>query len=126
MTKIVVQTKKAPSGAGPYSLAIRAGNTIYLSGQIPLDPVTMTLSGDDFATQARQVFKNLQAVADEAGGGLEAVVRLNVYLTNLADFQLLNEVMKEFFIEPYPARTTVQVAALPKEAKIEVDAIMVV
>lgn len=126
MNKQKHYSQQAPKAIGPYSQAIQSGNTIYLSGQIPLNPDTMTLVGLDFADQARQVFNNMQAVCKVANGSMNHLVKLTIYLTDLADFSVLNEVMLEFFSEPYPARTTIQVSALPKAAKIEVDGIMVI
>lgn len=122
----IINTELAPKAIGPYSQAIKVNHTVYLSGQIPLDPKTMTLVSDDFKTQAVQVFKNLQAVSRAAGADLNAIVKLTIYLTDLAKFSILNEVMMEFFTEPYPARATIQVAALPKEAQVEVDGVLVV
>ena len=112
-------------GIGPYSQAIQSANTIYFSGQIPLDPESMHIVSDDFAMQAEQVFRNLQSVCKAANGSLQNIVKLTIYLIDLAHFPVLNEIMKNFFEEPYPARTTIQVSALPKEAQIEIDAIMV-
>jgi reactive intermediate/imine deaminase len=123
--KTPVGTSGAPAAIGPYSQAIAAGGFVFLSGQIALDPVTQMLAGASVADQARQVFRNLAAVAEAAGGSLGDVVKLTVYLTNLADFPAVNAVMEEFFTEPYPARATVGVAALPRAAAVEVDAIMV-
>jgi reactive intermediate/imine deaminase len=116
----------APAPVGPYSHAIQVGNTIYLSGQISLNPATMTLIGEDFASQAHQVFKHLAAVAKAAGGDINDIVKITVYLMDLSHFPQLNEVMQEYFKAPFPARTTFQVAGLPKGALIEVDAIMCV
>jgi len=123
--KTPIGTTGAPAAIGPYSQAIAAGGFVFLSGQIALDPVTQTLSGSNVADQSRQVFRNLAAVAEAAGGSLAGVVKLTVYLTDLADFPAVNAVMEEFFAEPYPARATVGVAALPRAAAVEVDAIMV-
>ncbi len=120
-----VHTDQAPAAIGTYSQAVQAGKTVYLSGQIPLDPETMTLVEGPVETQVRQVFRNLAAVARAAGGGLDNAVKLTVYLVDLADFGTVNEVMAEFFTAPYPARAAVQVAALPKAARVEVDAILV-
>lgn len=124
--KHIIQTEDAPKAIGPYSQAVKAGNTVYFSGQIPLDPKTMTLVGGDISAQAEQVFVNLQAVAKAAGGSLDAIVKLTIYLTDLNGFPLVNEIMKTFFKEPYPARSTIQISALPKAAQIEIEAIMVV
>jgi len=118
-----ISTDGAPRAIGTYSQAVRAGDTVYLSGQIPLDPLTMELVDGDVRAQIRRVFDNLAAVAQAAGAGLGQVVRLTVYLTDLAHFSLVNEVMAELFSEPYPARAAVGVAALPRGAVVEVDAI---
>lgn len=120
----VIQTDQAPQAIGPYSQAIRAGDTVYLSGQIPLDPVTMTLVEGGIEAQARQVFRNLQAVAEAAGGSLNDAVKINISLTDLADFAQVNDIMIGFFRQPYPARACVQVAALPRGSAIEVEAIL--
>ena len=119
-----IETNNAPSAIGPYSQAIKTNHAVYFSGQIPLDPKTMTLISNDFAAQAAQVMANLQAVSIAAGGSLDAIVKLTVYLTDLSHFPIFNEIMMQFFKAPYPARTTIQVSALPKAAAIEVDAIM--
>ncbi len=119
-----IHTDMAPKAIGPYSQAIQSGKTVYFSGQIPLNPKTMEIVGQDFAMQATQVFLNLQAVAQASGGSLDAIVKLTIYLTDLAQFPIANEVMMKFFKQPYPARTTIQISALPKGAQIEVDAIM--
>ncbi len=124
MARIPISTDKAPKAIGTYSQAIRAGNTVYLSGQIPLVPSTLELVEGDIAIQIRQVFTNLQAVAKAAGGDLEQVVKLTVFLTDLAHFPQVNQIMAEYFSEPYPARAAVGVTALPKGAKIEMDAVM--
>ena len=125
MKKEIIRTDKAPQAIGPYSQAVKVGNTVYLAGQIPLIPETMALEQGDMRAQIRRVFENLGAVAKTAGGSLQDVVKLNVYLTDLAHFPLVNEVMAQYFQEPYPARAAVGVAALPKAAEIEMDAIMV-
>lgn len=119
-----IQTNEAPDAIGPYSQAVKSGGVVYLSGQIPLDPETMELVGGGFEVQATRVFDNLAAVVRAAGGTLADVVKLNVYLTDLGNFPVVNEVMSRYFGEPYPARAAVQVAALPKEAVVEVDGIM--
>lgn len=126
MAKQAIQTKDAPSAIGTYSQAIRAGNTIYLSGQIPLDPKSMQLVAGDTREEIKRVFDNLAAVAAAAGGSLANAVKLNVYLTDLKNFALVNEVMAEYFAEPYPARAAIGVAALPRGASVEVDAVLVV
>ncbi|TDX23321.1 reactive intermediate/imine deaminase [Modicisalibacter xianhensis] len=123
--KAVIHTEKAPAAIGPYSQAIKAGNTIYLSGQIPLDPQTMELVEGDIAAQARQVFTNLSAVCEEASGSLQDIVKLNLYLTDLGDFAIVNQVMEEFFQAPYPARAAVGVKALPKGSQFEAEGVMV-
>ncbi len=125
MSRQVIKTDKAPAAIGTYSQALRVGTTVYLSGQIPLDPASMELVSGDMRVQIERVFRNLQAVAQEAGGTLADIVKLNVYLTELSHFALVNEVMAAFFSEPYPARAAVGVAALPRGAGIEIDAIMV-
>ena len=125
MPKEPIHTSRAPAAIGPYSQAIRAGDTIYLSGQIPLDPTTMELVKGDIRAQARQVFDNLAAVAQAAGGSLSNAVRLTIYLTDLANFPVVNEIMAEYCKEPYPARATIGVAQLPRGAAVEVDGILV-
>lgn len=121
----IIQTDRAPKAIGTYSQAVRAGDTVYLSGQIPLDPATMELVSGDVRAQIARVFDNLQAVAEAAGGSLADVVKLTVYLTDLSCFPLVNEIMAQYFREPYPARAAVGVAALPKGAAVEMDAILV-
>lgn len=123
-SRIIITTDKAPKAIGTYSQAIKVGSTVYLSGQIPLKPDTMELVSGDMRVQIRQVFDNLKAVAEAAGGTLADIVKLNVYLTDLAHFPLVNEVMTNYISEPYPARAAVGVAALPKGAQVEMDAIM--
>ena len=125
MARLSVFTDQAPKAIGPYSQAVRAGDTVYLSGQIPLDPKTGELVKGDIQQEARRAFDNLKAVATAAGDGLQQVVRVTLYLTDLGDFAKVNEVMAGYFQEPYPARATVGVAALPRGARIEVDAVMV-
>jgi reactive intermediate/imine deaminase len=125
MTKEPIHTSKAPAAIGPYSQAVRAGNTVYLSGQIPLNPATMEIVKGDIRAQIRQVFDNLAAVAEASGGSLANAVRLTVYLTDLAHFPLVNEVMAEYCKEPYPARAAIGVAQLPRGAAVEVDGILV-
>ena len=124
--RAVITTPDAPEAIGPYSQAVKVGNTVWLSGQIPLVPATMELVDGDIRAQATQVFENLAAVAAAAGGGLDNAVKINISLTDLGDFAAVNEVMAGFFSEPYPARACVQVAALPKGAAIEVEAILAV
>ncbi|MBE0488536.1 MAG: RidA family protein [Halomonas sp.] len=124
--KAVINTDQAPAAIGPYSQAIKAGNTVYLSGQIPLDPATMELVSEDFEAQARQVFTNLKAVCEEAAGSLGEIVKLNLYLVDLGNFAVVNQVMEEVFEKPYPARAAVGVKALPKGAQFEAEAVMVI
>ncbi len=124
MGRQTIATDQAPRAIGTYSQAVRSGDTVYLSGQIPLVPETMDLVTGDIDVQIRQVFENLQAVAWAAGGSLADVVKLNVYLTDLGNFGAVNETMAEYFAEPYPARAAVGVAALPKGAQVEMDAIL--
>ncbi len=119
-------TDRAPEAIGPYSQAVRAGDLVFLSGQIPLDPATMEIVSDDVAAQARQVFDNLSAVAEAAGGSLADLVKLTVFLTDLSNFQTVNDVMAERFQQPYPARAALGVSALPRGAAVEVEAVMVV
>ena len=125
MSRQIIQTDKAPAAIGPYSQAVRAGDTVYLSGQIPLDPSTGLLVEGDIAAQARRSFENLKAVCEAAGGSLGDIVRLGLYLTDLDNFAAVNAVMGEFFKAPFPARSTVEVAGLPRGARFEVDAVMV-
>ena len=120
-----VATTLAPQAIGTYSQAIKAGNTVYLSGQIPLDPATGALVTGDIETQVRRVFENLRAVARAAGGDLASAVKLNVYLTDMGHFQTVNKVMAEYFQTPYPARAAIGVATLPRGATVEVDGILV-
>jgi reactive intermediate/imine deaminase len=125
MEKQIIQTDLAPKAIGTYSQAVKVGDTVFLSGQIPLDPATMTLVDGGMDVQIRRVFDNLKAVAEAAGGSLRDVVKLNVFLTDLAHFPLVNEIMAEYFAEPYPARAAIGVASLPRGAGVEMDAIMV-
>jgi reactive intermediate/imine deaminase len=125
MPRQSIQTDRAPAAIGPYSQAVRAGATVYLSGQIPLDPSSMQLVAGDVAAQTRRVFDNLTAVCEAAGGSLAQVVRIGIYLTDLADFATVNAVMAEYFQAPYPARSTIGVASLPRGAQVEVDAVLV-
>lgn len=122
--RAVIATSAAPAAIGPYSQAIKVGNTVWISGQIPLDPETMELVTGSIEQEAERVFQNLAAVASAAGGSLADAVKINISLTDLGDFNTVNEVMKRFFDEPYPARACVQVAALPKGVGIEVEAIL--
>jgi len=123
--RAVISTPDAPAAIGPYSQAVKAGNTVWLSGQIPLVPETMEIIEGGIVEQARQVFTNLAAVAAAAGGDLNNAVKLNISLTDLSDFNQVNEIMAEFLSQPYPARACVQVAALPRDVAIEVEAILV-
>jgi len=125
MSKKIITTDQAPQAIGTYSQAVAAGGHIYLSGQIPLVPATMELVDGDVKAQIRQVFDNLSAVATAAGGSLADIVKLNVFLTDLTNFPLVNEIMAGYFKEPYPARAAIGVASLPKDAQVEMDAIMV-
>ncbi len=121
----VISTSSAPSAIGPYSQAIKAGNTVYISGQIPLDPETMEVIDSSFEASAEQVFKNLEAVAKASGGNLSDAVKVNISMTDLSNFATVNEVMMRYFDTPYPARAAVGVAALPKGVQVEVEAILV-
>lgn len=125
MTRQIIHTDQAPAAIGPYSQAVRVGNTVYFSGQIPLDPATGNVVEGGIEAQARRAFDNLKAVAEAAGGSLEKIVRLGLFLTDLGEFAAVNAVMQEYFQAPYPARSTVQIAALPKGVAFEVDAVMV-
>ena len=125
MSRSIVSTDQAPAAIGPYSQAVRAGNTVYFSGQIPLDPASGNLVDGDIIAQTRRVFDNLTAVAKAAGGSLSQFVRVGIYVTDLANFAAVNAVMAEYFQQPYPARSTIEVSALPKGAQVEVDAVMV-
>jgi reactive intermediate/imine deaminase len=124
LSKINIQTDRAPGAIGTYSQAVRHGDLVFLSGQIPLDPATMELLEGSFETRARQVFDNLRAVVEAAGGTMNQVLKVNVYLTNLADFAMVNTVMADYFEQPYPARAAVGVAALPKGTDIEAEAVL--
>jgi len=124
MPRQIIRTDLAPQAIGTYSQAVKVGRTVYLSGQIPLDPATMELVQGDVAAQIRCVFDNLQAVARAAGGSLADVVKLNVFLTDLANFPTVNSVMADYFSEPYPARAAIGVASLPRGAKVEMDGVM--
>lgn len=119
--KHIIHTENAPAAIGAYSQAVRAGNTLYLSGQIPLDPQTMQLIGDDIEEQIHQVFRNLLAVVKAAGGTADQIMQLRIYLTDLKHFALVNTIMAEYIGQPYPARAAIQVSALPKNAQIEVE-----
>ncbi len=125
MQRRIIQTDQAPQAIGTYSQAVQVGTTVYLSGQIPLLPESMELVEGNMEVMIRQVFDNLQAVAQAAGGHLDNIAKLNVYLTDLADFPLVNQVMADYFREPYPARAAVGVAALPRDVAVEMDAVLV-
>jgi reactive intermediate/imine deaminase len=125
MSRESISTPHAPQAIGTYSQAVKVGGTVYLSGQIPLEPASMILHNGDMAGQIRQVFDNLRAVAQAAGGDLADIAKLNVYLTDMDNFPLVNEIMAEYFQPPYPARAAVGVASLPKQAQVEMDAVMV-
>jgi reactive intermediate/imine deaminase len=125
MPKEIIHTDRAPAAIGTYSQAVRAGSTVYVSGQIPLDPETMDVVDGGVAQQITRVFDNLEAVATAAGGSLADAVRLTVYLTDLANFPLVNEIMATYFQQPYPARAAIGVAALPRGVAVEIDAILV-
>lgn len=126
MSKQTIHTDLAPAAVGTYSQAVKVGNFVFLSGQIPLVPETMDVVDGDFAARARQVFENLKAVAEEAGGSLNDAVKLTIFLTDLDNFAAVNEVMAEYCDEPYPARAAVQVSALPKGVDVEADAILAI
>jgi reactive intermediate/imine deaminase len=125
MSRTIIHTDSAPKAIGPYSQAVRSGNTVYLSGQIPLDPATGELVGGDITAQTRRVFANLAAVCAAAGGSLADLVRVGIYLVDLGDFSAVNAVMAESCTQPYPARSTIEVSALPRGARVEIDAVMV-
>lgn len=125
MSRSIIATDLAPAAIGPYSQAVRAGSTVYFSGQIPLDPATGALVDGDITAQTRRVFDNLSAVAIAAGGSLAQIARVGIYVTDLSNFAAVNAVMAEYFQPPYPARSTIEVSGLPKAAQVEVDAIMV-
>jgi len=126
MPRTPISTPDAPAAIGPYSQAVRAGDTVYFSGQIPLDPVSGEIVAGDITAQARRAFDNLKAVAEEAGGSLDQIVRLGLYLTDLTEFAKVNAVMQDYFKAPFPARSTIEVSGLPKGANFEVDAVMVI
>lgn len=125
MTREIISTDKAPQAIGTYSQAVKVDNTVYISGQIPLVPETMEVHDGDFADHVRQVFSNLSAIAEAAGGSLNDFVKVTVFLTDLDNFATVNAVMEEFFTQPYPARAAVQISALPKGVEVEADAVMV-
>ena len=125
MTKQIISTELAPAAIGTYSQAVKVDKTVYLSGQIPLDPGTMEIVDGGIQAEIRQVFENLSAVCKAAGGNLQDIVKLNIFLTDLSDFPLVNEIMATYFNTPYPARAAIGVASLPKGVGVEMDAIMV-
>lgn len=122
--KTIINTENAPSAIGTYSQAVKIKNTVYLSGQIPLVPATMEVVSEDFTEQAHQVFKNLSAVCEAAGGEINDMVKVNIFLMDLSQFATVNEIMSQYFEQPYPARAAVQVARLPKDVAIEIDGVM--
>jgi len=124
LTRQIIETSDAPAAIGTYSQAVRHGDIVYLSGQIPLDPETMELVAGDVERQIHRVFKNLQAVARASGGQLDDILKLNVYLTDLGNFATVNSIMAEYFSVPYPARAAVGIAALPRGAEVEMDAVL--
>lgn len=124
MSKTIISTENAPAAIGTYSQAVKVGSTVYLSGQIPLDPASMSMIDEDMRAQINQVFKNLSAVCEAAGGSLQDIVKLNIFLTDLSNFALVNEIMAEYFEKPYPARAAIGVAQLPKDAGVEMDGVV--
>lgn len=122
--KTIIKTENAPSAIGTYSQAVKVRNTVYLSGQIALVPETMEVISDDFEEQAQQVFKNVVSVCEAAGGSINDMVKVNIFLTDLSNFAKVNEIMSQYFTEPYPARAAVEVAGLPKGVAIEIDGVM--
>ena len=126
MAKTIIQTDDAPQAIGTYSQAVKVDNTVYISGQIPLDPASMEVVSGGMEAEIRRVFDNLQAVAEAAGGALTDVVKLNIFLTDLANFPTVNEIMAQYFQQPYPARAAIGVAALPKGVGVEMDAVLVI
>lgn len=124
MSREIIHTENAPRAIGTYSQAVKVGTTVYLSGQIPLVPETMEMVSDDFAEQAQQVFKNLTAVCEAAGGSLQQMAKVNIFLTDLSKFAIVNEIMSQHFEQPYPARAAIEVAGLPKGSQIEIDGVL--
>lgn len=124
--KEIISTEKAPQAIGTYSQAVKVDNTVYLSGQIPLVPATMAMVSDDFEPQVVQVFENMKAVCEAAGGSLGDIVKLNIFMTDLSNFATVNEVMAKYFSQPYPARAAIGVRALPKDSLVEMDGVMVI
>lgn len=125
MAREIISTDKAPQAIGTYSQAVKVDNTVYISGQIPLVPETMEVVEGDFATHVRRVFQNISAITEAAGGNINDCVKLNIFLTDLNNFATVNEVMAEFFTQPYPARAALEISALPKGVQVEADAVMV-
>ena len=126
MAKTIIQTDDAPQAIGTYSQAVKVDNTVYISGQIPLDPASMEVVSGGIDAEITRVFDNLQAVANASGGGLADVVKLNIYLTDLGNFPTVNEIMAQYFQQPYPARAAIGVAALPKAVGVEMDAVLII
>jgi reactive intermediate/imine deaminase len=124
MSRVIIRTEAAPAAIGTYSQAVKIGTTVYLSGQIPLVPASMQMVSEVFSEQTHQVFKNLAAVCEAAGGTLNNMVKVNIFLIDLSHFATVNQIMSEYFAEPYPARAAVQVSALPRAAQIEIDGVM--
>ena len=124
MSRQIIETSAAPAAIGPYSQAVRVGNTVWVSGQIPLDPATQQLVQGDIAAQTRRVFENLKAIATAAGGSLNDAVKVTIFLTDLANFATVNDVMTQYLAEPYPARATVGVAQLPRGAQVEIECVL--
>ena len=124
MAREIIHSAHAPEAIGPYSQAVKVGDTVYMSGQIPLVPETMTVLDGDFSAQVRQVFDNLTAVSEAAGGSLQDIVKLNIFLTDLSYFGTVNDIMADYFEQPYPARAAIGVASLPKDVPVEMDAVM--
>jgi len=124
MSRVIISTPKAPGAIGTYSQAVKVGSTVYISGQIPLDPETQALDTGDFEAHTRRVFSNLKAIAEAAGGSLDNAVKVTIFLTDLGNFAKVNQIMAEFFKEPYPARAAIGVASLPKGATVEADCIL--
>jgi len=126
MTKTIIQTDDAPQAIGTYSQAVKVDNTVYMSGQIPLDPASMEVVGGGIEAEITRVFDNLKAVATASGGSLDDVVKLNIFLTDLSNFPIVNEIMAKYFEQPYPARAAIGVRALPKGVGVEMDAVLVI
>ncbi|MDC7701702.1 RidA family protein [Vogesella indigofera] len=124
MAKQIIHTDNAPAAIGAYSQAVKAGNTVYLSGQLPLDPTTMTVVDGGFVAEAHQVFKNLKAVCEAAGGSLDQIVKLNAYLTDLSNFAIFNDVMGQYMSQPFPARAAIGVLSLPRGVQVEAEAVL--